>query len=216
VYFVVAASSSFRFKGKEVDVRDVARELGARYVIEGSLRKAATNIRINVQLADAVTGTQLWAENFDRDLRSQEIFALQDQLTDQIVATVADQHGVLARSMGALVTSKPAEALDAYESVLQWFAYLQGVVPEEHLRARTALELAVLKEPYFYHAHLAAAAAQLGRHEEARAAADELLKIVPNFAEEARGEYEKWNWPRELLESLLDGLRKAGLAVPKG
>ena len=118
VYFVVAASSSFRFKGKVVDVRDVAKELGARYVIDCSLRKAAANIRVNVQLADAVTGAQLWAENFDRNLRSQEVFALQDHLTDQIAATVADMHGVLARSMGALVKSKPAEALNAYESVL--------------------------------------------------------------------------------------------------
>ncbi len=148
-YFVVAASSTFRFKGRVEDVREVARELGARYVLEGSVREAANNVRVNVQLSDAVLGTGLWAETFDRDLTSQDIFSLQDDLADRIVAIVADGHGVLARSMGALVKSKPVETLSAYESVLQWFAYFEVVTPAEHLRTREALERAVEGDPNY-------------------------------------------------------------------
>jgi serine/threonine-protein kinase len=148
-YFVVAASSTFSFKGRVKDVRDVARELGARYVLEGSVKEAAGNIRVNVQLSDAVQGTGLWADTFDRDLSSQDIFSLQDDLTDRIVATVADVHGVLARSMGALVKSKSVETLSAYESVLQWFAYFEQITPAEHLRTREALERAVETEPNY-------------------------------------------------------------------
>ena len=151
-YFVVAASSTFRFKGQVKDVRDVARELGARYVLEGSVKEAANNIRVSVQLSDAVQGTGLWAETFDRDLSSQDIFSLQDDLTDRIVAIVADIHGVLARSMGALVRSKPLETLSVYESVLQWFAYFDQINPAEHLKTREALERAVEREPNYSNA----------------------------------------------------------------
>ncbi len=148
-YFIVAASSTFWFKGSEQDVRAVARELGARYVLEGSVRTANQSIRVNAQLSDAVTGTGLWAETFDRDSSSQDVFALQDELTDRIVATIADTHGVIARSMGALVRSKPAEQLSAYESILQYFAFLEGATLNEYVKARTALERAVEKEPRY-------------------------------------------------------------------
>ena len=148
-YVVVAASSTFRFKRSEQDVRAVAQELGARYVLEGSVRAAAKSIRVNAQLSDAVTGAGLWAETFDRDASSQDVFALQDELTDRIVANVADTHGVIARSMGALVRSKPTEQLSAYESILQYFAFLEGATPNDYVKARTALERAVENEPRY-------------------------------------------------------------------
>ena len=79
-----------------VDVRTVGTDIGARYVLEGSLRQAGPQLRLAVQLTDAVSGAHLWAETFDRAFRSEDMFALQDQLVPRIVSTVADQHGVLS------------------------------------------------------------------------------------------------------------------------
>src|ERR1700689_4482758 len=94
------------YKGRAADIRTVGRELGARYLIEGSIRKRGRAIRVSAQLMDAVSGTQLWAEAYDREIDDREIrdagtFQVQDDLTDHIVTTVADGYGVLVRSMAA-------------------------------------------------------------------------------------------------------------------
>ena len=85
--FVIARNSSFTFKGKNVDVQEVGRELGVRYVLEGSVRKSGNRVRITAQLIDATTGGHLWAERFDRDLT--DIFAVQDDVTQHIVGALA-------------------------------------------------------------------------------------------------------------------------------
>ena len=87
---VIARSSMLRFAHQAVDVRAVGKELGARYVMEGSLRQAGSALRIAVQLVDAGSGSHLWAETYDRTFRPEEIFALQDELVPRIVSTVAD------------------------------------------------------------------------------------------------------------------------------
>ena len=81
--FVIARHSTFAYKGKSIDIRVVARELGVRYVLEGSARRAGGRVRINVQLIDAAGGDHLWADRFDRDL--EDIFAVQDEVTSRIV-----------------------------------------------------------------------------------------------------------------------------------
>ena len=85
--FVIARNSSFQYRDKAVDVRRIARDLGVRYVVEGSVRKMGSRIRITAQLIDAVSGNHLWSERFDRDI--EELFDVQDELTQTIVATVA-------------------------------------------------------------------------------------------------------------------------------
>jgi TolB-like protein len=85
--FVIARNSTFTYKGKAVDVRQVARELGVRYVVEGSIRKAGNSVRVTAQLIDAVTGNHLWAERYDRSL--EDVFAVQEEVTRSIVAAVA-------------------------------------------------------------------------------------------------------------------------------
>lgn len=87
--FVIARNSTFCYKGKAVDVRTIAKELGVRYVVEGSIRRAANRIRVTAQLIDALTGAQLWAEKYDRAL--EDLFAVQEELTRAIVAAVAPQ-----------------------------------------------------------------------------------------------------------------------------
>ena len=143
---VVSASAAAGFQGP-VDVREVSKELGARFVLEGSIRKAGSSIRVNVRLLDAAAGTHLWAERFDRDLSGSDIFAVQDELTGRIVATVADPFGVLTRSLSALAKAKPIDTLTAHECVLRWFSYWNQARPDEHAEMRTALEQALEREP---------------------------------------------------------------------
>jgi TolB-like protein len=102
---VIARSSTARFSGEAVDVRAVGEEIGARYVMEGSLRQAGPSLRVAVQLVDAVSGAHLWAETYDRPFRPEEIFALQDDLVPRVVSTVADWAGVLPRALSEAVRS---------------------------------------------------------------------------------------------------------------
>ena len=125
---VVSASAAAGFQGS-ADVRRVGKGLDARFVLEGSTRKAGPSIRVSMQLLDAATGAHLWAERLDRDLGTSDIFEVQDELTDRIVATGADSSGVLTRSLAALVKAKPVETLTADECVLLTFAYWEQVRP---------------------------------------------------------------------------------------
>ena len=143
---VVSASATGGFQGR-ADVRAVSKELGARFLLEGSIRTAGPAIRVSMQLLDASTGVHLWAQRFDRDLDTNDIFAAQDELTDRIVATVADPFGVLTRSLAAQVKARPADAPTAHEAVLLTFAYWQNVRPDEQAAVRTALEQALEREP---------------------------------------------------------------------
>jgi TolB-like protein/tRNA A-37 threonylcarbamoyl transferase component Bud32/tetratricopeptide (TPR) repeat protein len=144
---VIARSSTLRYAHGEADVRVIGRELGARYVMEGSLRQAGTKLRLAVQLADASSGAHLWAETYDRTFRPDEIFTLQDDLVPRIVSTVADTYGVLPRSMSEAVRNRDPEQLTPYESVLRSFAHFPRLSAEEHAAARAGLERAVQQSP---------------------------------------------------------------------
>jgi TolB-like protein len=115
--FVIARNSSFTFKGRAVDVKQVSRDLGVRYVLEGSVRKAADRIRITAQLIDAATGVHLWAERFDG--RLEDIFDLQDQVTARVVGEIAPK---LEQAEIERAKRKPTESLDAYDYFLRGLA----------------------------------------------------------------------------------------------
>jgi TolB-like protein/tRNA A-37 threonylcarbamoyl transferase component Bud32/Tfp pilus assembly protein PilF len=144
---VVARSSTRRFTSEAVDVRTVGKELGARYVMEGSLRQAGATLRVAVQFVDATTGAHLWAETYDRTFSADGMFALQDNLVPRIVSTVADWYGVLPHSMSEAVRLKPLDQLTPYEALLRSFGYYERVVPDEHAAAQSALERAVKQAP---------------------------------------------------------------------
>jgi TolB-like protein len=116
---VIARNSSFAYKGRTVDIRQIGRELGARYVLEGSVRKASRRIRISGRLVEASTGTQLWADRFEGALA--DIFDLQDQVTASVVGAIAPRLGKaeIERSR-----RKPTESLDAYDYFLRGMAHL--------------------------------------------------------------------------------------------
>jgi adenylate cyclase len=111
-FFVIARNSTFTYKGKAVDVREVARQLGVRYVLEGSVRKAANTVRVTGQLIDAAQGTHLWAERYDRELL--DIFKLQDDITNSVIGSIEPQ--ILAAE-AARASRKPPHSFDAWDLV---------------------------------------------------------------------------------------------------
>jgi TolB-like protein len=115
--FVIARNSSFTYKGRAVDVKQVGRELGVRYVMEGSVRKAANRVRISGQLIDATTGAHLWADHFEGSLDN--IFELQDEVAERVVGAIMPK---LERAEIERATRKPTECLDAYDYYLRGMA----------------------------------------------------------------------------------------------
>ena len=144
---VVAGGSTAKYSSESSDVRAVGKELGARYVMEGSLRQAGTKLRLAVQLVDAVSGAHLWAETYERSFSPEAVFELQDDLVPRIVSTVADQYGILPRSMSDALRSKTEEQLTPEEAVLRTFSYFTRITPEEHASVREILERAVREAP---------------------------------------------------------------------
>src|SRR5499427_6226799 len=138
--FVIARNSSFTFKGKPVNVKEVGRRLGVRYVLEGSVRKASGKVRITGQLIDATTGAHLWADRFERDLT--DIFALQDEVT---VAVVSAIHPKLLQTEIAMAARRRTESLTAYDFYLramsQFYLTTREGMAEAIRLARRALEL---------------------------------------------------------------------------
>ncbi|MBZ5706430.1 MAG: protein kinase [Acidobacteriia bacterium] len=146
---VIARGSTAKYSSESGDVRAIGKELGARYVMEGSLRQAGAKLRLAVQLVDATTGAHLWAENYERTFSPETVFELQDDLVPRIVSTIADMNGVLPRSMSEVLRSRPPEQLSPYEAVLRSFGYCERGTPEELTAARSGLEAAVRKAPNY-------------------------------------------------------------------
>jgi TolB-like protein len=132
--FVIARNSSFTYKGQAVDVRRVGRELGVRYVLEGSVRKAMNRVRIAGQLIDAATGANLWADRFDGAL--EDIFDLQDKVATSVVGAIAP---MLERAEIERAKRKPTESLDAYECYMRGIASLSHA-PSDRKANSNALE----------------------------------------------------------------------------
>jgi TolB-like protein/Tfp pilus assembly protein PilF len=146
---VVARSSTVGTATSGAEAQRAGTTIGARYVMEGSLRQAGAKLRVAVQLVDVTTGAHLWAETYERAFSPDALFELQDDLVPRIVSTVADTHGVLPRSISGELRSRPAEQLSPYEAVLRSFGYFERVTAEELAAARSGLELAVVKAPRY-------------------------------------------------------------------
>ena len=125
--FVIARNSSFTYKGRAVDVKQVGREMGVRYVLEGGVRKSADRVRITAQLIDASTGAHLWADRFDGSL--EDIFELQDQVTASVVGAIAPR---LEQAEVERAKRKPTESLDAYDYFLRGIASLHSWTKESN------------------------------------------------------------------------------------
>lgn len=142
--FVIARNSSFTYKGKAVKVQQVGRDLGVRYVLEGSVRKAGERIRITAQLIDAETGHHLWAERYDRDLK--DIFTLQDEITEQILTSMEVN---LTTGEQARLRRKGTANRKAYEKVLKADEYYGRMTREDNAQARQAYREAMALDPEY-------------------------------------------------------------------
>ena len=140
--FVIARNSSFAYKGKAVDLRQVGRDLGVRTVLEGSIRKAGNKVRITAQLIDVTTGGHVWSARFDRDLT--DLFALQDEITSNVVSALQVR---LVEGEQARVWSRSTENLGAWECLTQGLPYFRRYTREDNVRARSLFEKAVELDP---------------------------------------------------------------------
>jgi len=180
--FVIARNSTFAYKGKPMDVRQIGRDLGVRYVLEGSARRAGGRVRINAQLIDSIKGDHLWAERFDRDLH--DIFAIQDEVTAKIVEVL----------IGLLTAPPPRNRprnMEAYELCLR----VRSMLEQSPLAAREAtllLERAIALDPGYAEAHWRLAHCMWARwglwfgmetdHRAAIAMAEKAVALDPNDA----------------------------------
>jgi TolB-like protein len=169
--FVIARNSTFAYKGKAIDIKQIGRELGVRYVVEGSVRKADGRIRVTAQLIVAESGRHVWAERYDRKL--DDIFALQDEITLSIVAAIEPS---LRMAELERVKRKRSDSLDAYDLVLQAQPDANSAMPEAATKALLLLDRALTLEPNYALAHAYAALChhnlflRAGLHEEERTA----------------------------------------------
>lgn len=146
--FVIARNSSFIYKGRAIDIRQVGRELGVRYVLEGSVRKGGNDVRITAQLIDAISGAHVWAERYDRGLS--DLFAVQDEMTASVVGVIEP---ALVGAEQQRVLRKPPDRLDAWEAYQRglWHFYKYG--PDENQTALTFFRQAIALDPNFAPGH---------------------------------------------------------------
>ncbi len=173
--FVIARNSCFTYKGRSVDVKQVGRELGVRYVLEGSLRKSGNRIRVTAQLVEAETGNHVWAERYDRDLA--DIFAVQDEITEAVTIAIAP---AIAEAERQRAMRRPPESLDAWAAYQRGLWHLSKVTVEDFTIALKLFETGTHLDPGFAGCHSglalgrlqASAVYQLGDPVEAQSSAE--------------------------------------------
>jgi TolB-like protein/cytochrome c-type biogenesis protein CcmH/NrfG len=143
-FFVIARNSSFIYKGKAVHMKQVAEELGVRYVVEGSVRKDGDRVRIAAQLNDVATGSHLWAERYDRELA--DVFAVQDEITENIVAAIEPK---LYAAESFHAQRKPPGSMDAWDLVMRALSHYWRVTRQDNVVAQALLEKAIAIDPNY-------------------------------------------------------------------
>ena len=143
-FLVIARNSSFIYKGKAVHMKQIADELGVGYVVEGSVRKVGDRVRITAQLNDAVTGSHIWAERYDRDLA--DVFAVQDEITEAIVAAIEPQ---LFAAENFRARRKLPDSMDAWDLVMRALSHYWRVTRQDNMVAQALLEKATAIDPNY-------------------------------------------------------------------
>ena len=143
-FFVIARNSSFIYKDKAVHMKQIAAELGVGYVVEGSVRKGGNRVRITVQLNDVATGSHIWAERYDRDIA--DVFAVQDEITEAIVAAIEPQ---LYAAEHFHARRKPPDSMDAWDLVMRALSHYWRVTRQDNVVAQALLEKATVIDPSY-------------------------------------------------------------------
>jgi adenylate cyclase len=146
--FVIARNSSFIYKGQHIDIKQIGRELGVRYVLEGSVRKSGNRVRLTAQLIDAISGAHVWAERYDRDLS--DVFAVQDEITAGVAGLIEP---ALAEAEQQRVLRKPPERLDAWEAYQRGLWHFYKYTPEDNQIALGFFRQAIALDPKFVPGH---------------------------------------------------------------
>jgi adenylate cyclase len=170
-FFVIARNSSFAYKGKHVDVRQVGRELGVRYVLEGSIRKSGNRVRITGQLIEAANGNHVWADKFEGSL--DDVFELQDRITETVVAAIEPslQGAEIRRS-----STKPTGSLDAYDLYLRAISHRYALTRESLDEAIRLLERAIVLDPDYAFAKALVASTHTVRGIQSWATAEDIVR----------------------------------------
>src|SRR6202043_630464 len=143
-FLVIARNSSFVYKGNAVHLKQVAEELGVRYVVEGSVRRSGEHVRITAQLNDVTTGSHIWAEHYDRSLT--DVFAVQDDITESVVAAIEPQ---LYAAESFPARRKPPDSMDAWDLVMRALSYYWRVTRQDNVVAQALLEKAIAIDPNY-------------------------------------------------------------------
>ena len=146
--FVIARTSSFEYKGRALNVRTIGRELGVQYVVEGSVRRAGNRVRITAQLVEAATGNHLWAQRYDRDL--EDIFAVQDEVTEAIVTAIEPELASVERQRAQ---RKPADSLDAWETYQRGLWHVFRYERDDNAKSQAFFQRATELDPGFSNAY---------------------------------------------------------------
>jgi len=145
---VISSNSTFTYKGKEIKIPVIAKELGVKYVLEGSIRRAGDEVRINAQLIDAVTDHHVWADRFDG--KNESIFALQDKITERIVSALAVK---LSASEKKVTTEKGTNNMVAYDTFLKGMSHMRKFTPKDLVKAIEYFEKAIELDPNYSEAY---------------------------------------------------------------
>jgi adenylate cyclase len=202
--FVIARNSTFTYKGKAVDVRQVARELGVRYVLEGSVRASGKRIRVTGQLIDAETGKHVWAEKYDRHL--EDVFAVQDEITQNVVATI-EPHLYAQESLR--VINQPPENVATWGLVVRALTLINKVDRQANQEAQALINRAIGREPSYARAYAILAWAKwwegFNQWPADRAAITALYKKAEELAERALALDPDEPWARMIVGLTLSG-----------
>jgi adenylate cyclase len=206
-FFVIARNTTFTYKGPAVDVKQVGRELGVRYVLEGSVRTAVNRIRVTAQLVEAETGNHVWAERYDRDLA--DIFAVQDEITERVVAEIEPE---LYAAENIRSRRKPPDSLDAWECVIRALSCIGQGARSEITEAEALCRRAIAITPGYGRAHSLLAWALLRR----TTWSGDLQTVVPEISRETQTALaldDRDPWPHLIQAILFSRLHRFGAAL---
>ena len=201
-FFVIARNSSFAYKGRAVDVKQIGRELGVRYLLEGSVRKGGNRLRVTAQLVEAETGNHVWAERCDRDLH--DIFAVQDEITERVVAAIEPE---VYAAENIRSQRKPPENLDAWECVIRALSAISQMTREASAEAERLCRQAIAFAPAYSQAHSLLAWALLRR----TVWGDDLRTVAAEAGTEAQAALaidERDSWAHCVQGNLFNRLRR--------
>ena len=144
---VIAYQSTRRWRGKRIDARAVGRDLGVRFLVEGSIRKDAKTVKIDLHVVDTHNGQQVWGQQFCRKLKADSLIALQEEIARQVAARIGSLYGIILQTLSRESRRKPPETLETYEAFLRFYHHVTVMSPETFAETLKVLEQAVSREP---------------------------------------------------------------------